>query len=105
MSERKKKMKKVYKHYKQEIRAFTGLVFGALIQVSLVGVDAMLTWDKKRWIMSIGVAMLPGIVGWMKGGDSNPTDEELYEKVQAVKKVKETQTDLPAVIIPPPPAP
>lgn len=76
------------KPYKQQIRAFLGWLFGMLAQVSVVGPDVMMTWDKKRWAITLGIAALPGIVGFMKGGDNNPTDEELYDKVHRVKKIR-----------------
>jgi hypothetical protein len=83
-----KALKKLYKKYKQPIRGFLGWLFGIGIQVGTVGADVMMTWDKKRWIVGLGLAALPGIVGFMRGGETNPTDEELFEKVQTVKAAK-----------------
>ena len=83
-----KKFQKFIKPYKQQLRGFLGWLFGMLAQVSVVGADVMLTWDKKRWAFTLAVAALPGIVGFMKGGDNNPSDEELYEKVHTVKKAR-----------------
>jgi hypothetical protein len=79
------KFQKLIKPYKQQIRGFLGWLFGLLAQV-VVNVDAAAEWGLKRWLVGLGVAALPGIVGFMKGGDDNPTDEELYEKVHAVKR-------------------
>lgn len=80
-----KKFQAFIKPYKQEIRGFLGWLFGLLAQV-IVDVDAAMAWSTKRWILGLGVAALPGIVGFMKGGDNNPSPEELYEQVHAVKK-------------------
>ena len=79
---------KLIKPYKQQLRAFLGWLFGIGIQIGTVGPDAMMAWDKKRWAIGLGLAALPGIVGFMKGGDNNPTDEELYDKVHKVKQLR-----------------
>jgi hypothetical protein len=83
-----KNLKKLFKKYKQPIRGFLGWLFGIGIQVGTVGADAMMLWDAKRWAIGLGLAALPGIVGTMRGGDPNHTDEELFDKVQAVKVAK-----------------
>lgn len=90
-----KKLKQLWKQwqqfikpYKQQIRAFLGWLFGILAQVTAVGVDVVETWSLKRWAIALGVAALPGIVGFMKGGENNPSDEELYDKVHRVKKIR-----------------
>lgn len=81
-------IKKFIKKYKQPIRAFLGWFGGIMVQVVAVGPDTMMTWDKKRWALGLFAAAIPGIVGLMRGGENNPTDEELYEKVRAVKKAR-----------------
>lgn len=83
-----KKFQKVIKPYKQPLRGFLGWTFGILAQVTAVGIDTVMTWGVKRWLLGLGVAALPGIVGFMKGGDDNPSDDELYEKVHAVKTAR-----------------
>jgi hypothetical protein len=88
MDKLKKTIKRLFKKYKQPIRGFIGWLFGIGVQVGTVGADAMMTWDRKRWAIGLGLAALPGIMGWMKGGENNPTDEELYEKVHAVRKAR-----------------
>jgi hypothetical protein len=80
-----KKFQKLIKPYKQQVRGFLGWLFGLLSQMVL-DVDAVMSWGLKRWLVGLGVAALPGIVGFMKGGDDNPTDEELYDRVHAIKK-------------------
>jgi hypothetical protein len=89
-------IKKFYKKHKKSVRAFLGWMGGALIQVSIVGPDVMATWSKERWILGLAVAALPGFVGLIGVGEPNPTDEELHDKVMAVKMQRES---------PPPPTP
>lgn len=91
MSSITKQAKQLFKKYKQPIRGFLGWLFGMLAQVTTVGVDTIMTWDAKRWSFTLAIAALPGFMGFMKGGENNPSDEELYEKVHAVKKVRAQQ--------------
>lgn len=84
-----KSFQKFIKPYKQPLRGFLGWLFGILAQV-VVDVDAAMAWSTKRWVIGLGVAALPGIVGFMKGGDNNPTPEELYDQVHKVKQMRMT---------------
>jgi hypothetical protein len=79
-------LKKLFKKYKKHLRAFLGWLGGLLLQISVVGADVMAGWSGERWALGLAVAALPGIVGLISVGDPNPTDEELYSKVHAVKK-------------------
>lgn len=82
-----KKFQKFIKPYKQQLRGFIGWLFGVLAQVTAAGsIEEVMAWSTKRWLLGLGVAALPGIMGFMKGGDDNPSDDELYQKVHAVKK-------------------
>jgi len=83
-----KSWQKFIKPYKQQIRAFLGWLFGMLAQVTAVGVDVVETWSVKRWALALGIAALPGIMGFIKGGDDNLSDEELYDKVHSVKQAR-----------------
>ena len=84
-----KKFQKVIKPYKQQIRAFLGWLTGLLLQVMPQGgYDVAITWPWKKWAFTLGVAAIPGLMGFMKGGDNNPTDEELYDKVHAVRQAR-----------------
>jgi hypothetical protein len=82
-----KKFQSFIKPYKQQIRGFLGWLFGLVSQMVL-DVDAVMGWSTKRWLLGLGVAALPGIVGFMKGGEDNLTPEEMYEKIHAVKKAR-----------------
>lgn len=84
-------LKKLFKKYKQPIRAFLGWLGGIMVQVVAVGPDTMMGWDTKRWALGLFAAAIPGIVGGIRGGENNPTDEELYEKVHSVKKARAVQ--------------
>lgn len=83
-----KQFQKFIKPYKQQLRAFIGWLFGLLAQITAVGADTVMAWDAKRWAITLGIAALPGIMGFMKGGEDNHSDEELYEKVHAVKQAR-----------------
>lgn len=79
-------LKSLYRKYKQQIRGFIGWLAGMLLQVvPQGGYEAAITWPWQKWAFTLAVASLPGFMGLMKGGENNPTDEELYEKVHAVK--------------------
>jgi hypothetical protein len=102
-----KAFQKFIQPYKQQLRAFVGWSFGMLAQVTVVGADVVMTWDTKRWCVTLGIAALPGIMGFMRGGETNPTDEELFNKVQTVKAAKkaalgvETTGEIPILPAPP----
>jgi hypothetical protein len=84
-----KQFQKLIKPYKQQIRAFLGWLSGLLLQiVPQGGYDEAIRWDHKKWLFTLAVAAIPGFMGFMKGGENNPTDEELFEKVQTVKAAK-----------------
>jgi hypothetical protein len=81
--------KRLIKPYKQQIRAFLGWLSGLLLQiVPQGGYDEAITWTWKKWAFTLVVAAIPGLMGFMKGGDTNPTDEELYDKVHKVKQMR-----------------
>jgi len=86
-----KKFQKFIKPYKQQLRAFLGWMGGVGVQVAVVGPDVMMEWTPKRWLVGLTVAALPGIAGFMKGGDDNPTPEELYDTVHKVKMQRATE--------------
>jgi hypothetical protein len=104
-----KQFQKGIKPYKQSIRAFLGWLSGLLLQIiPQGGYDAAITWPWKKWAFTLGVAAIPGFMGLMKGGDTNPTDEEMFEKVRAVKLAKKAaagvettgELPLPAPVLP-----
>ena len=79
-------MKTLYQKYKQPIRGFLGWLFGAvMITMQAGGLDAMNSWTLKRWAFSFALAALPGKVGFMRGGDPNPTPQQMYAAVHSVK--------------------
>lgn len=81
-------VKASYKKYKQPIRGFLGWVGGLVLQIvtQAGGYEQVQNWNRPRWIAAFVAAAIPGVALWMKGGDTNPTDEEIYEKVHRVKK-------------------
>lgn len=86
----KSELRKLYRKYFKYIRAFLGWAgaMGLQVIVAAGGYESIMEWGAKRWFFALGVAALPGIVGFMKGGDDNPTDEELYERVHRVKMAR-----------------
>ena len=102
-----KQFQKFIKPYKQALRGFLGWLFGLLIQVMPQGgYDEAIKWGWKKWAFTLAMASLPGLMGFMRGGETNPTDDELFDKVHAVKQARlaaagvETTGELPI-----PPAP
>jgi hypothetical protein len=81
-----KQFQEFIKPYKQTIRGFIGWTAGMLLQVvPQGGYDVAITWPWKKWAFTLGIAALPGIMGFMRGGDPNPTNDELLVKVHEAK--------------------
>ena len=53
-------------------RAFLAWLAALLLQVTAVGAEVVETWTLKRWLLTLGIAALPGIVGLIGVGQKNP---------------------------------